>query len=200
MRKRTQIFHILFFIGPITFFILLFTLFPMIMNVWLSFTRWDGFAQPTFIGTENYERLAVDPDFWLSFWNTVKYVAFIVPLVTFLPLLLAIVFNQDFKFNNVFKAILIFPFVPSMVVVGVLWRWMYHPYAGPFPPLRALDVLGHYETALYGVAFVAFWQAMGFYMYMFLAGLGSIPPTLYEAAKIDGAGPFQIFRYITLPS
>ena len=198
--KKTNIIPILFFIGPISFFILAFTLFPTVMNFWLSFTKWDGVTLPVFVGIENYRKLVVDPDFWLSFWNTIKYVVFIVPLVTFLPLFLAIILYQEFKFNNVFKSIVIAPFVPSMVVIGVLWRWMYNPFVGPIPLLRALDLLGNYGSALYAVAFVAFWQAMGFYMYMFLAGLGSISPALYEAAKIDGANSLQTFRYITLPS
>jgi len=197
--KKSQIIPYLIFFGPISSLISGLLLFPTIASVLFSFTRWYGVGTPNFVGTENYERLISDADFWLALLNVGRYVAFILPLIAVIPLTLALTFQQDNRLSGIFKSVMVFPFVFSMVIEGILWRWVYQPHIGPMSILK-VDILGDYQTAIYGVAFVAFWQAIGFYMYMFIAGLGSIDISLYEAAKIDGAGSLQAFRYITLPS
>jgi ABC-type sugar transport system permease subunit len=189
----------LIFFGPISSFIFGLLFVPIIANVWYSFHRWQGVgSEPIFVGLENYIALFSDSDFLLTLFNVARYVSFILPLVVLVPLFLAVTFQQDDKWSKIVRSVVIFPFAFSMVVEGVLWRWVYQPHVGPASLLK-IDIIGNYATAIYGVAFVAFWQAMGFYMYMFLAGIGSIDTAFYESAKIDGASSLQIFRYITLP-
>jgi ABC-type sugar transport system permease subunit len=137
--------------------------------------------------------------------NTVYYVAFIVPCLVVVPLVVALCINENPRLVGFFKSCLTLPIVCSMVVISVIWKWLYNLNYGPINLLLQLvgippiDFLGNPSTVIISLAVMILWQAIGFYMFMFLAGLASIPRDLYDAAHIDGANKWNRFRYITLP-
>ena len=152
--------------------------------------------------------LARDVIFMKALVNTVVFVAVAAPLQASLALALALMINQPLRGINLFRAIYFMPVVISMVVVSMLWRFIYDGQNGLLNTLLAffsfglfepVDWLGQTSTALGSIIAMSVWQGVGFYMVIWLAGLQTIPGTLYEAARIEGATRWQQFRYVTWP-
>lgn len=152
--------------------------------------------------------LAKDIVFIKALRNTLLFVLVIVPLQGGLSLLLALLLNQPLPGINIFRAIYFMPVVISMVVVSFLWKFIYDGQNGilnnilnmiTFGHFKPVDWIGNPHTALFAIIVMSVWQAVGFHMVIWLAGLQSIPGSRYEAASIDGAEKFQLFRYITWP-
>lgn len=152
--------------------------------------------------------LAGDVVFIRALVNTTIFAAVIAPLQGGLALLLALLLNQALLYINVFRAIYFAPVVVSMVVVSILWRFIYDGHNGllnailaalSFGAFEPVDWLGSPYTAMPALIAMSAWQGVGFHMVIWLAGLQTIPASLYEAASLDGAGAWQKFRYVTWP-
>ena len=188
---------------------LVFTFLPILETIRTSFYQWDGFSQNrVWIGIANYVEVFSDPKFLNALRNNLVFVIFysIIPILIglFLASLLSRRPIPGFAF---FRTALFLPQVISMVVVGVIWRWMFNPTFGPINTLLrlvglnkfAISWLGDFTWALPAVGSIGTWVQYGFCMVLFLAGMQHIQDEYYEAASLDGAGAFQQFIRITVP-
>jgi len=148
----------------------------------------------------------VDPVFWISLKNTLLFSLVGVPLNIALALLTAVILNQQFiRFKALFRIGFFIPVITTMVAVAVVWRWLYNPEFGIFNyflscvGLSPQNWLSDTTLVLPSLILMAVWKGFGYNMIVFIAALQSIPDCLYEAADIDGAGPFQQFVHITIP-
>ncbi|MEM1237836.1 MAG: sugar ABC transporter permease [Pseudomonadota bacterium] len=152
--------------------------------------------------------LSSDVVFMRALVNTFTFVIFVAPIQAGLALGLALLINQQLRGISVFRAIYFMPVVVSIVVVSLLWKFIYSPGDGllnsllgwvTFGAFEGIDWLGQTSTALPSIMAMSVWQGVGFHMVIWLAGLQTISPTLYEAAEIEGAKKRQVFRYVTWP-
>jgi len=155
-----------------------------------------------------YAFVAADPLFMKALFNTCLFVLVVAPVQGGLALVLALLINQRLRGINVFRTIYFMPVVVSIVVVSLLWRFIYSGRDGllnnllaalTFGAFKPVDWLGEPSTALWAITAMSIWQAVGFHMVIWLSGLQTISPTLYEAAGIEGASSWQVFRYVTWP-
>lgn len=199
----------LWYLLPALLVYLLFTFLPILETIRSSFYQWDGFSQNrTWIGLANYVELFTDPKFHNALRNNLVFVIFFSIIPILIGLFLASLLSRrpipGFAF---FRTALFMPQVISMVVVGVIWRWMFNPTFGPiniFLRQIGLDVfaiswLGDFTWALPAVGGIGTWVQYGFCMVLFLAGMQHIQEEYYEAASLDGANAFQQFIHITVP-
>lgn len=188
-----------------------FLVYPMLDSVRLSFHRWSGFRtdEQVFVGFDNYVRLFTqDPVFWRAAQNSVIWVVLSLLIPTVISLLLALALNRRLFGRNVFRAVFYIPAVFASITVAAMWRWIYNPTLGAVNQLLEAvglgawtqEWLGNPKIALYSVFVAAVWQGVGFSMVLFLAGLQQVPTELVEAAKLDGAGAWQVFRNVTMPA
>lgn len=212
------------YILPATVILGLFHFWPMFYAVYISLHRWRVVKQG-YVGLENYEWVLSSPKFWNALKVTIYYVIGTVPIQLTLAMILAYILFQDVKGREAFRTIYFLPYITSTIASGAVFAWMFNPNAGPInqfleaiglPPQRWLlepqgvpTLIGEYwgiswlrggpSLALVTIMIFVIWFWVGYDATIFLAGLGSIPYELYEAAKIDGANRWQLFRYITLP-
>ncbi len=199
----------LLYLFPAFLIYLLFTFIPIIETFRASFFDWNGFSESrTFIGFGNYIKLFSDPLFLKAISNNLVFILFYSILPILIGLLLsALLSGQPIPGFSFFRTLYFLPQVISMVVVGVVWRWMFNPVSGPinqFLSLVGLDQLrqawlGSFQYALPAVGSIGTWVQYGFCMVLFLAGIQRIPIEYYEAASLDGANGFKQFVYITVP-
>jgi len=201
-----RIFHAYLFIAPVVILFGIFRVAPSIQTLLYSFYKVELLrGRFTFIGLENFQALLTDEIFRKATMNTLTYVVAIVPISAFLGLVLAVLFNAEFRLKEVFKAIYFAPMVTSTVAAAMVWWWMYNPQFGIFNVLLRLvgipdqPWLMSSRTALSSVIIFSIWKTLGYNMIIYLAGLQAIPPQFYEAATIDGASAFGRFRRITIP-
>lgn len=188
--------------------LLLFAVFifgPMLFSFWISFTRWDGLGSPEFTGLRNYNNLLTDDLFLTSIRNTVVYsVGTVLPMLA-ISLALALMLDSPLRGRTFFRAMIYLPVVISWVAGALVWRLMFiHPDGiinsflvtlGLEPQLWTSDPV----LAMPAIMWMSLWKGLGFYTVIYLAGLQTIPPTIYEAAMIDGSNRWQLFWSITLP-
>jgi len=181
-----------------------FTVFPMVAALVLSFFRTDFLTETRFIGLSWWESVISDRIVRKAFYNTGVYVAAVVPLNTVLALMIAVLLNQGIAGQSIWRTVYYLPSVVSGVAVSLLWQWLYHPEVGLINSmLYRIGIQGprwiySEEWAMPAVVIMTLWGA-GAAMLIYLAGLRDIPTSLYEAAEIDGAGPVRRFFRITLP-
>lgn len=194
------------FILPAVVGMLTFTLFPVIMSMWGSLTKWDAINPPVFIGLDNYvTMLTFDKFFRKVFGNTLYYTLGAVPLRTLAALGLALLVNRKMKGVTLYRTCYFAPVVTSAIAIGVVWSWVLAPEYGllnnflKIIGIKGPDWLADGSWAMPGVIIVEIWHGAGYAMVIFLAGLQGIPDVFYEAAKIDGAGAWSRFRHITVP-
>jgi carbohydrate ABC transporter membrane protein 1, CUT1 family (TC 3.A.1.1.-) len=188
-----------------------FLLYPMIDSVRLSFFRWSGFRteEQVWVGFDNYVRLLTqDAVFWTALRNSVVWVILSLLVPTVIALLLALGLNRRMVGRNLMRAVFYIPAVFASITVAAMWRWIYNPTLGFVNQfLTAVGLgdwtqswLGDPQFALGSIFVANIWQAVGFSMVLFLAGLQTVPVELVEAAKLDGANAWQRFRAVTLPA
>ncbi|GLR56935.1 carbohydrate ABC transporter permease [Rhizobium indigoferae] len=187
-----------------------FALYPMLNVVILSFQKWNGLdPQRQFVGLANYSAIFTrDPVFWVALRNTVIWTAMSLIFPPMVGLLLALSLNQKIFGRNGLRAIFYLPVIIAPIAVATMWKWMYDPFFGLFSQLLTSwgmqgwikDWLGNRDIALYSVFVAYLWQTVGFSMVLFLAGLQNVSQTLVEAARIDGAGRWAVFKHVTLPA
>lgn len=189
-----------------------FVLLPIVLGLWISLHRWD-YTLPgkPFVGLENYQDLfdsgsGIFDIFWNSMKATGIFTVGSVPLLLLLPLLVALVMNRKFPGRNLFRAVYFAPYVLGVAVVGVLWRYLLDANIGLVNHyLGALGLPGDTPwltstpAAWVALVGVTVWWTMGYNAVIYLAALQDIPKELYEAARVDGANPWQQFRNVTLP-
>ncbi len=192
--------------GLVLFFI--FVVFSVVFSFYLSFHQWDILnpAKP-FVGLDNYRQLKTDPYFRTALYNTFLFTLFSVPISIGLGLGVAILLNRQIHLRGLFRTFFYLPVVTPLVVSGIIWKWVFNGDFGLLNYyLEKLHII-HNEVlwlsdpnlALPSVTVTLIWGAVGFNMLVYLAGLQAIPSEYYEAASIDGAGPWRQFRNITLP-
>ncbi|MDQ3554255.1 MAG: sugar ABC transporter permease [Chloroflexota bacterium] len=195
-------------------FLLIFGVFlagPILVSLVMSFTSFGlrDLRNPigaSFVGLENYVALASDATFWTAALNTAIYVVAGVPLTLMAGLAVAVALNGSVqRFRTFFRIGYYLPVVTSIVAIAVVWRFVLHPDQGLMNLLLSQlglpthNWLGDTVLAMPAIIAMIVWKNMGFAMVIFLAGLQTIPKALYEAARIDGAGKWSEFRYVTLP-
>lgn len=194
------------FVAPSMTVIALFVVWPIVQAFWMSLHDWSFLAvDRPFIGLDNYRELLHDDRFWNALQVTAVYTIGSVPTQIVLALAVALALNERLRGVSWFRAAYFFPVISSLAVMAIVWGFLLDPDIGLLAywlshlGLTPADVLQSTTWALPAVVAVGIWKNLGFTMVILLAGLQGIPPGLYEAASIDGAGRWARFRDITLP-
>ncbi|MCX8015594.1 MAG: sugar ABC transporter permease [candidate division WOR-3 bacterium] len=215
------------YLVPALVVLLSFRIIPILFSVRISLYDWGMAGARKFVGLANYLNVLTDPIFWKSLLNTFWYVIFTVPVMLFLSLFIALLLNTKIKGLGIYRTIYYIPVVTSIVAVSIVWKWLFNPERGLLNyllsligvnPVRWLEdprgiftlifepmginlptVLHGPSIALCSLIIMSIWKGLGYNIVIFLAGLQNIPTHYYEAAKIDGAGQFRLFRNVTWP-
>jgi len=191
------------YIAPFFVFFFTFFAFPFAYSIWLSFTRTKIGAPFAFVGLSNYWRLIHDDLFWNGLMTCIKIGLIQVPLNIGLSLLIALMLNTGLRGSRIFRTLIFLPVATSLVVAAIVWiqfygtRWGLINQILRYFGLPEIDFLG--KQIIPALVNVMNWRYLGWNVVIFLAGLSSLPTEVYESAKIDGAGRFRTFWYITLP-
>jgi multiple sugar transport system permease protein len=203
---RRHYLHGYLFISPVLLVFGLFRVWPALQTLYFSVFRVELVRHRlVYVGLENFAELLRDEIFLRAVTNTVLYAVAIVPTAAALGLVLAVLFTARFPAREFFKAVYFAPMVTSTVAAAVVWWWLYNPQYGLFNALLRLAHLPPLpwllstRTALLSIILFSIWKTVGYNMVIYIAGLQAIPTEFYEAATLDGAGPLQQFRRITLP-
>jgi multiple sugar transport system permease protein len=197
----------LFMIAPAALFLLVFFAYPLGLGFWLGMTDATIGQAGRFVGFANFVSLAHDQIFWLSIFNTIFYTV-VASIVKFgLGLYLAILLNRRMPLKSIIRAVVLLPFVTPTVLSAIAFWWIYDPQFSIISwsliklgiIRQYIDFLGQPWNARWSVVAANVWRGIPFVAITLLAGLQTISPSLYEAATIDGAGPFQRFWHVTLP-
>lgn len=193
------------FVLPDLIGLIVFIIGPMLLAFAISFSDWRLTGVPEFVGIKNYEIILKDPKFGASLGRTILYTIGYVPVVYTLSLGLAILLTRKVRGNTFFRTLYFMPIAMSMVVAGVIWRFMFDPGNGLINDifrsvgLPALQWTGNVQSAMVSVLIVSIWKSAGYFMIILLAGIQDIPSDYIEAAQIDGANRWQIFRRVIMP-
>ncbi len=194
-------------IAPLLLLLLVFILYPVVANIYLSFFKWKGMGKATFIGLDNYRTMFADETFWISIKNTLVLLLYI-PLGVILPILISALLREGLKGWSLFRAIIYLPNILGYVIMGMISSIMFRKL-GPINNVLihlgldafALDWLSKPDLALNTLGLVyGVWLRLGFGCIFFLAAMSSIDESLYDAAKIDGALWWRTFWNVTIPS
>lgn len=205
MKKNNHLAYVL--IAPTYILFGIFFLFPLLYSLYLTFFKWNGFApQMDFVGIKNYIRIFSDPNFLNAFKNTLIYTLVTVPISISISLILSYILDKKIRGYEVLKGIYFLPHIVSLVAVGVVWMWIFLP--GKYGLVNSILGIVHIapqnwmsdpKLAMGTLVVIGVWKSVGYNMVIFIAGLLSIPKSLYEAADIDGASSLQKFFRITIP-
>lgn len=194
------------FLAPALLVLTAFVGWPMLSALRLSFTDTSGFGSAEWVGLDNYVRVFTDPDIVRAVLNTAVYAVLFAPAAVVVALALALALDSPMlPLRGLFRTTLFLPFVVSLAVGAFAWSYLLDPQIGLLAywlrgaGIELGNVLQDPTLAMPTVALVAVWKNFGFYMVIFLAGLQDIPRSLYEAARVDGAGWWQRLRLITVP-
>ncbi|WP_432487955.1 carbohydrate ABC transporter permease [Kineococcus sp. SYSU DK018] len=194
------------FLAPALTILLAFVGWPMLSAFRTSLYDSSGFGQETYTGLDNYVTVFTDATFLKALGNTAVYAVMFTPLALISALGLALLLNDPrLPLRGLFRTALFLPFIVSLAVAALAWNYLIDPQVGLLNYwLRGVgiqigDVLQNPNLAMPAVVLVAVWKSFGFYMVIFIAGLQDIPDSLYEAARMDGAGAVGRFRHVTLP-
>ncbi|MCK6601202.1 MAG: sugar ABC transporter permease [Bacteroidetes bacterium] len=211
IRTRSRWSSVVIFLGPALGAIGIFFVLPVLAAFIMSFTDFDIYSlgnweYARFVGLANYSKLLDNPVFWQALKNTFYFVLIGGPLSIAVSLMAAMMLNSPLtRLRSTFRVVYFLPVVTTLVAVAVIWRYIYHPKFGllnyflSFFDVSPVDWLGDPVWAMPALILMAVWKNFGYNMIIFIAGLQNIPRDLYESAMIEGASPWQQFRYITLP-
>ncbi len=179
---------------------------PFFMGGYYSLTQWNGISKkPVFIGIENYRKLFESSSgFLTSLFFTARYTVLFMILANVLALAIAVALTKKFIGVSVFRSMFFVPYIMSMTIVGFIWKFIFSQGFAVLYEKTSLEFLnwswlGNGKLAFYSVVFVGVWQALGFYIVLYIAGLQAVPTDVLEAATIDGAGNVKKFFLVTLP-
>ena len=193
------------FVLPALIVVLAVIIFPWLFTIWMSLHEWKVGSPTTFVGLANYLRLPNDPRFIEAVEHTLVYTALSVLLPLIFGTFAAVVFHAKFPWRGFLRAIFIMPMMATPVAIALVWTMMFHPQLGVLNYLLSLVGLPpqlwvfHPATVIPSLVLVETWQWTPLVMLIVLGGIAAIPIEPYESAQIDGAGMWQMFRYITLP-
>jgi len=194
------------FVMPVFVLFVIFRFGPVLASIALSFTKYEIGGDVTWLGLRNYRQMIGDDVFWQSLKVTAVYTGIVLPLTTLTSLALALLVHRTMRGMGLFRAIFFLPYVTSTVMTAIIWLWILRPTStGLLNSL--LGVMGYdpvawlqqKSTVLPALAVMSTWKGFGYSMLILVAGLQAIPQMYHEAARVDGAGPWQLFRHITLP-
>ncbi|HCM26393.1 MAG: sugar ABC transporter permease [Treponema sp. GWB1_62_6] len=207
-KKRLDLFPYVL-IAPAVFAATLVVLIPILQTAGMSFMNYLIYKPKarSFIGLKNYITALADPVFWISIRHTVVWIAGVISLQLALGFGAALLLNRNFWWRGIARSLILIPWVTPSVITALMWRWMYDGNRGVINDLLVrFGFLRHYfpwlsndKTALVSVMVALMWQGFPFFTIMIMAGLQSIPSSLYEAAMVDGAGAVTRFVKITVP-
>ena len=183
--------------------------YPILHSAWISLHKYN-LKRPRvfdFIGLDNYADILKSDEFWSALWITVQFTVMVVALVAALGILVALLLNQPFPGRGVLRTLILLPWAIPPVVNGLMWQWIYDSKVGALNGLlTTLGVIKEYRgwlseptAALLALVSADVWNTLPLAVILLLAALQRIPAELYEAARMDGAGRFQIFWYVTFP-
>ncbi|MEK5239417.1 sugar ABC transporter permease [Paenibacillus sp. FSL L8-0470] len=202
---RSESFSAWAFMTPGLVFLAIFTFWPILYGIPLALTDYSVIAETRYVGFENFTRAFQDHNFTVSLWNSLVYVL-IVPVIQVISILMAILVNSRLPGVKMFRAAYYIPVVTSMVAVALIWSWLLgNNGVVNYLLIQAgiidgqVSWLSSSSTALYVLMFITMWKGLGYYMMLYLAGLQGIPSDLYEAARVDGAGPLRLVLNVTIP-
>jgi len=184
-----------------------FAIWPALNTLRLSFLKWDGILAPTWAGLDNYVRIFQDPTLYEAILHSLVLIVFFsfIPVVVGL-FMTGLLLGRVRRGMTLFRVVFFLPQVLPLVAVGITWRWLYSESGVINQLLSGVGLrsitrawLGDYDLALIALGLIGTWTMSGLCMMLFLAGAQKIDTALYEAVKLDGAGPFRQFRHITLP-
>ena len=194
------------FVFPAVVFVLFATDIPFVMNLYYSVFNWNGIGKNMeFVGLANYVRIfTADPLFWKGVRFTLKFAVFYVVIVNIVSLTVAVVMARENKVNSLGRAFYYIPYIISLTAISLIWKFILGPGFEALYSVTGWEFfnwswLGTPKLAFYVVVVMAVWQNLGFYMVNYIAGIIAVPGELLEAARIDGATSFQVFRKITIP-
>ncbi len=206
LKNRRNALEFTYFTIPAVVVILLFVEIPFLMSILYSFTKWNGLEKvPTFIGLQNYvELLTNDKDLVRALGFTLIFTVMMVVLTNLVALLLAILLDSNIKGRNILRAAFYVPNIISLIVIGYVWRFIFSKAFDSLYNLTHLGIfqlswLGDSKIAFLSVVIVSVWQAVGFYLVIYIAGLQTVSKDIIEASYIDGASGVKRFFTITLP-
>lgn len=194
------------FVGPFLLVYAAILVVPLLMGIYISFNNADLFGRREWIGLANYAEALGDPVLHQAFANTLTLTLLIVPPLTAIALLLALALNRTTRLAAVLRGVYFSSLVLSVTIVTLIWRFILTPDAGLIAEgLQAagrapIPFLSEPALVIPAIAAATLWWSLGFPIILFLAGLQQVPGDIYEAAALDGAGPWTVFRRITLPS
>jgi len=205
-RNRSDWLSALAFLSPTLVVSGAFVVFPLLFSFYLSFHTWNMFSsQATFVGLDNYRKIATSEEFWAVLKNTAVYTLGTVPVNMLISLLIAYFLNKKLAGKRLLRTAFFTPVVMSSVAAAVIWRWVYEPNFGLLNTvlgwfcIPAVNWLNDPAAAMSALIVMGVWKTFGVNMVLFSAGLQGIPDHYYEAAEIDGAGRWSRFWYITIP-
>lgn len=193
------------FLIPAGVVLIIFFFIPFFQTILLSFQDYtNSIYSPAMVGLDNYIKLFQNPIFYKVLWNTFIYLVVAVPVLATVPLVLAILINQQIRFANLYKILIYLPVIVSIVVAAIAFKWLYADqgilnYIVTSMGLDSIGWLTDPDFALYSVIFVTIWKGIGYYMIIYLAALMSVPKELYEACDIDGANFVTKHLTVTIP-
>lgn len=191
----------LIFILPAFLGTLIFIIIPIFCSFGLSFTKWDLLNPIEFAGFANYKELFSEPLFFKILVNTVVFALATSVFGVIIPLILASILNTKIRGSEFYKTAYFLPFITPMIVIGIVWEWIFDPNIGILNHILRLHINWLYDThfAMLALIIISVWKLIGYNMVIFLSSLSGISQSLFEAAKIDGANSFQVFKNVTVP-
>jgi ABC-type sugar transport system permease subunit len=191
------------YIAPAVIFLLLFTVYPILRQGYLSFFNTDAILSfMEYTGLRHYRDMASNPVFWEVVKNTLVYGVLQVSLTLVLGLGCALIANSKLnRFSSLFKVSMFYPYILPWTVAAMVWMYIFHPTRGIVNAFlgRRIQWLNDFHLTLYVLVFISVWKTAGFNFLLFLSGLQSIPHVLYEAIRLETNSWFKAFRYVTLP-
>jgi multiple sugar transport system permease protein len=196
------------FVAPAFIFVLVFTAYPLVQLVWISFNNWSLITPPRFIGLGNYTRMAADNQFWVSLTYSLKYTILITPILMIGGYLVALLVSTNSPLRRFTRTVVFIPVVIGLGVSSLLWSWLFNPIFGLInrflTDLGLIDKnvvwLGTNEgVSTWAIILSIVWKVLGFGMILFVAAIQAIPGETTEAAMVDGASYWQRVTRIILP-
>jgi len=195
-----------FWICPFFILYCVFYLWPLLFSTYLSFHSWNGIGPIEYVGWKNFLKLLRDNHFWAALYNTFYIWFLVVPLRTFLALLVGVLLTSSLiRFKPFFRVVFILPYITALVVISVVFRVIFVQHGGWLNAMLSnlgidpVPWLNSTEWSKFSLGIVLIWRELGYYSVIMIGGLQSIPRNLYEVAFIDGANRFQTFWRITVP-
>ena len=203
--RRASPFALIYSAAILIFYTIIFII-PFGTGIWLAFQNWDFITTPKFVGLRNFGRAFTDQYFWWALQKTLLFSVVEIALGLSLALLFALALSQILgKWQNIYLSLYYLPVITPLVVSLYLWRWLYRPTGGAFNTLLSSmglpeqPFLASPQQALWAITVVIIWAHVGTGIVLFLAGINDVPESLFEAARLDGAGFWQSFFKITMP-